>query len=608
MQQNKSAAPELHLLVLWHSGLSFHDAIQQEIIDRGFRDVGARECLWPVEIFTRNLGKFYGRKLDSLDKKAREIGTGPCTIFTFFDDAPDYGLRETSRGFERVNQNVFDLKTAARSITGYNCVHGTNSLAEARRDLCLLFGQDYEDIKRADRNGLQPRSALPGVEAWKNLAEVFLILNHCDDYVVLRNFDGLPEEVSLGTHGDIDMLSQSWERTRDLLSAKPLRDRVESRHFELSMASGRNIPIDIRSLHDGYYDVRWQKDILQTRIMQNGVYIPNQEHHRFSLIYHALIQKWYVSPDYAPAAGSDRTTGQPYSWEINLTYLHRFMEAKGYCYTRPADSSVGFDVRYTPVALSEQIDRIEKLGVSDVRPFKVDAWKNRFGCSYFEARTESGQRAFVKCGGLATSALREFRILQKLHADQPRLFPQPLRYSIDGKDNILVIGFIDGERLDQALRDQRYSAEDRQKIGHAMIDLLTCLHRHKIIHRDLRPENILIGADLNPVLIDFEFAISLSSPKFLEYRAIRKNIAQVKNLGGEHRAGRFWWDDLVSLKKILRDLEVTPNREFAEKLETLNQGETLAWFGRRNAPFDRLWVPIYNAARRKIVQRKQRRP
>ncbi|EBA04812.1 hypothetical protein RB2150_12021 [Rhodobacteraceae bacterium HTCC2150] len=378
-------SPEPHLLILWHNGLSFNEVVEKEIDKRGFQGLVKQKGSWPNGYFSRNLSKFYGRKIENIKRKTDEVGEGDFIVFTFWDDAPVYELRETSRGFETVNRAVFDLKAALRSLTKSNCVHGTNSMAETRHDFRLLFGKSILEQKRFEENHISPLEILPGVDGWKTLGEAFSVLNDCDNYVVLRNFEGLPDEVDFTEHGDIDFLSVSWIFTRDLLGAKPLRKAVNSRHYEISMASGKTVKIDLRSLGDNYYDLAWQKKILMDRVQQNGVYVPDPENHKYSLIYHALIHKWYVSSDYSIVNNLSESAGMSVTWDDNLKKLTSFMYDKRYSFLRAMDTSVGYDPRYTPSGLSEQIDKIEEIGLCDVQPFKVEAWKNRFNSSYFIA-------------------------------------------------------------------------------------------------------------------------------------------------------------------------------------------------------------------------------
>ncbi|EBA04813.1 hypothetical protein RB2150_12026 [Rhodobacteraceae bacterium HTCC2150] len=149
-----------------------------------------------------------------------------------------------------------------------------------------------------------------------------------------------------------------------------------------------------------------------------------------------------------------------------------------------------------------------------------------------------------------------------------------------------------------------YGPAERLRIAESLSEIVVCLGKYDVIHRDFRPENIMIDADLNPILIDFEFAISLSNPKIHEDRKIRRNLKQIKNLGGNFQDDRFWWDDNVSLGKVFAALEIFPEAVATINTPKRNAAKKLVWVGRRNTRFDRVWVKINNFIRSRLKNKK----
>jgi eukaryotic-like serine/threonine-protein kinase len=71
----------------------------------------------------------------------------------------------------------------------------------------------------------------------------------------------------------------------------------------------------------------------------------------------------------------------------------------------------------------------------------------------------------------------------------------------------LVTTFIDGPSLREVLgRSPQLSVADTLRIGCDLLDALTHAHQLGIVHRDVKPENVLISADCGAVLLDFGIA------------------------------------------------------------------------------------------------------
>jgi class 3 adenylate cyclase/tetratricopeptide (TPR) repeat protein len=71
----------------------------------------------------------------------------------------------------------------------------------------------------------------------------------------------------------------------------------------------------------------------------------------------------------------------------------------------------------------------------------------------------------------------------------------------------IVSDYLDGPDLDRWLRDNRPSWPEAVRIVAAVADALAHAHARLIIHRDVKPANILLTADRAPVLVDFGLAL-----------------------------------------------------------------------------------------------------
>ncbi len=70
----------------------------------------------------------------------------------------------------------------------------------------------------------------------------------------------------------------------------------------------------------------------------------------------------------------------------------------------------------------------------------------------------------------------------------------------------IVLEWVDGPDLRQVLDRGPLPVDDVVAIGATICDGLTALHRHGLVHRDVKPANILLGSDGRPKLTDFGIA------------------------------------------------------------------------------------------------------
>ncbi len=91
----------------------------------------------------------------------------------------------------------------------------------------------------------------------------------------------------------------------------------------------------------------------------------------------------------------------------------------------------------------------------------------------------------------------------------------PIVYDVLQLDDgqIVLEEFVEGNTLSDVLLSVRYRYRDAKKVLQGVCNALTLLHEQGLVHRDVKPENIVIGQDERVVLIDLNASRQLSSSK-----------------------------------------------------------------------------------------------
>ncbi len=116
--------------------------------------------------------------------------------------------------------------------------------------------------------------------------------------------------------------------------------------------------------------------------------------------------------------------------------------------------------------------------------------------------------AFSSDEGFQERFKREAQIVGRL--DHPHIVPI-FDYAMLQNQPYLVMKFIEGQTLKQDLRGERLNLQEVTRIMTAVADALDYAHRQDVLHRDVKPSNIIIDKDGVPFLTDFGLARIASS-------------------------------------------------------------------------------------------------
>ena len=292
---------ELYIFVIWESGRKKQDFLFKEL-EKKFVIREVYEITWNEKNFLNNMRRFYGPKLGDASKKISMCGTGSFLLILISDPKPKFEKRRTSIGMEIVNINLYDYKKIYRKITGLGyAIHNSVTYKETNDDLTLLLGKNTHDLmqeipERWDNKLKKIDSDLIGQNGWSDINQLFYVLNSTVNYVVLRNFEDLPEKFHNYEHNDIDFMTDDFLRIPYITNGgkSPYNDIFPS----IVKIGEKKIPFHFEHPRDGNYDEKWAKDILKRRVLYQGFYVPSKEDYFYSLFYHAVFHQRDISDEY----------------------------------------------------------------------------------------------------------------------------------------------------------------------------------------------------------------------------------------------------------------------------------------------------------------------
>mgnify|MGYP001222230310 CR=1 FL=1 len=161
---------------------------------------------------------------------------------------------------------------------------------------------------------------------------------------------------------------------------------------------------------------------------------------------------------------------------------------------------------------------------------------------------------------------REFEAINAINTIRPqnKYFPVILDYRIDHKIPNIVFEYIEGIPLNKLMkRNNKIDKDFIKKVTNSFKKIIITLHSLGLVHRDIRPHNIIVGKNNTIHLIDFTYLIDTNNKNIYlsELPLNLNNRKKLLELGYGYTKSSGIWDDSYSFMKILSDLE---NESFAE--------------------------------------------
>lgn len=182
-----------------------------------------------------------------------------------------------------------------------------------------------------------------------DLDSIFKRMDSLYSYVVIRNYDYLPDSVEVGEHSDLDILIDETQKERFLKEFKlekvhPLDNkRVQYKLPIIDVHGNFNfIYVDVRTDHDNYFPHSLSRKMLDNRIKLKSFYVPSQEDHAMGLIYHGVYHKGYFKDDYVEKLVA--YTNEPVLRGLikgkDIIGLSKYLKSKQINFVKPYDYSV----------------------------------------------------------------------------------------------------------------------------------------------------------------------------------------------------------------------------------------------------------------------------
>ena len=326
--------------------------------------------------------QFYNKDVSKKSEKLKD------DIFVYIIQSIDPKFKSKKMIFSKekriVDDKIFEFKKNVRNKK-FGIVHIADNFEEAKRNAIFLSksNKDY------------PAKYFTNTQFnYKNKNEFFDKLNNYKKlkYLVLR--DGMH------VNDDLDILTNDFylfKRVSDCHSYKlknlkfisNFGDPVEENGIKVSnyiMIKDKKIYLDIRYIGDNYYDINWEKKIINKRKSFLNYYIPDKENKIYSLIYHIVYHKGYIDRKYINII--KKTFKYENDFFMIKKKINQYLTKKNYRITRPNDFTIPIPYKLNNFLIDKEIqnikDQIQKRNYSGVNKMILNIFKFQKTINYFK--------------------------------------------------------------------------------------------------------------------------------------------------------------------------------------------------------------------------------
>ena len=326
--------------------------------------------------------QFYNKDVSKKSEKLKD------DIFVYIIQSIDPKFKSKKMIFIKekriVDDKIFEFKKNVRNKK-FGIVHIADNFEEAKRNAIFLSksNKDY------------PAKYFINTQFnYKNKNEFFDKLNSYKKlkYLVLR--DGMH------VNDDLDILTNDFylfKRVSDCHSYKlknlkfisNFGDPVEENGIKVSnyiMIKNKKIYLDIRYIGDNYYDINWEKKIINKRKPFLNYYIPDKENKIYSLIYHIVYHKGYIDKKYISLL--KKIFKSETNFFMIKKKINQYLTKKNYRITRPNDFTIPMPYKLNNFLIDKEIqnikDQIQKRNYSGANKMILNIFKFQKTLNYFK--------------------------------------------------------------------------------------------------------------------------------------------------------------------------------------------------------------------------------
>jgi hypothetical protein len=339
INENLICSNDLRVLVIWN--LKHKDRIEKklkqnsklDIIDKIKAKKNFYNDIYKDRIFW--LDQFYNRNINlSSEKLDRDI-----FIYIVKSINPIYKLNKMFFSSQRrvVDDNLFRFKKILRNNKA-GVVHISDNFEEAKRNSILLS---------RSKNDYPAKYFLQTQHIYDDKKTFFKKLNRSKKlkYVLLRDqkskFDDL--DILVNDYFLFKRISDCHSyKLKNLNFISNAGDPYEDYGFKVAnYVKTKNgiLKIDVRFIGDGYFDTKWQRNIIKSRKFRFGIYHPNDDNKFYSILYHIIYHKGFIDKKYLNYLKKKLKT-RNLNLELIKENLKKFLLMKKYKVTRTSDLTI----------------------------------------------------------------------------------------------------------------------------------------------------------------------------------------------------------------------------------------------------------------------------